>query len=65
MFRQHHPRIDTERMCLPDPADNLTKQINLTYQKIIAMPFQQVDGKKPCATGNKGATIAGHIPFAI
>jgi len=61
VFWHDYPGVDVEGVFATHIFDDLPQEINLTYQQVIALPLQQVDGEKPCATRNEGAAVVGHV----
>jgi hypothetical protein len=57
---QHHPGVDVERKVLLHLSHRLAQAADMSYQKIIGMAFEQIDGKEIGPTGHAEATVVGH-----
>src|SRR5690242_5326142 len=57
---QHHERVDVKREALARVCGGLAESIDLVSQEGAAA-IEQIDGKEPAASRNKGAAIVRHV----
>ena len=61
MLGQDDPGVYVERMAVPHIPHDGAQQIDFADQQMVAVPLQQVHGKKPSSAWDERAPIVGHI----
>lgn len=60
VVRQNHEGVDMERVSQPRLARGVPKSLDVIGKKASAT-VEEIDGKEPAATGDKGATVVRHV----